>query len=103
MHRVPIRSNETQKSTGAISHRMSSDVQTQPAVKVLAISHIINSLRICGKLAHSHESISHDTYFLGSQNAHHFILSVVTTAIPHFLAPEAISHKMTSLKIHAEI
>ena len=78
-------------------------VQTQPAVKVLAISHIINSLRICGKLAHSHESISHDTYFLGSQNAHHFILSVVTTAIPHFLAPEAISHKMTSLKIHAEI
>ena len=72
-------------------------------VKVLAISHITNSLRISGKLAHSHESISHDTYFLGSQNAHHFILSVVTTAIPHFLAPEAISHKMTSLKIHAEI
>ena len=25
MHRVPIRSNESQKSTGAISHRMSSD------------------------------------------------------------------------------
>ena len=100
MHRVPIRSNESQKSTGAISHRMSSG---KPAVKVLAISHITISLRICGKLAHSHESISHDTYFLGSQNAHHFILSVVTTAIPHFLAPEAISHKMTSLKIHAEI
>ena len=34
----------------------------------------------------------------GSQNADHFILSVVKTAIPHFLAPEAISHKMTSLK-----
>ena len=101
MHRVPIRSNESQKSTGAISHRMSSD--TEPAVKVLAISHITNSLRICGKLAHSHESISHDTYFPGSQNADHFILSVVKTAIPHFLAPEAISHKMTSLKIHAEI
>ena len=42
----------------------------------------MNSHRICAHLEHTDRLISHNNHNLGGQNHHHFILSVMTTAIP---------------------